>query len=205
MPVSEGIDRSMASQPPPVLRIGYRMQRGDYVALCRALQPKPIRRTLIEIAIFAVMFLALLCAVSGFDWRTFQQGLGALVSLNAPWWVYLILLFGLVLALSHSQWVALVAALNYRRHALADKDVTLSFDGNGVTATSPNLTSEIGWEAFLKLVETPTHAFLAVSRREALIVPRRAFADEDDHLMLMGFIRARLAANIARQERKTAA
>jgi hypothetical protein len=193
----------MANQPPPVLRIGYRMQRGDYVALCRALQTKPMRRALIEIALFVAIFLAVLFATSSFNTQTFVRGLGDLVTLSAPWWVYLILFLGPVIALSHTEWVALVAALTYRRNALADKDVTLAFDGNGVTATSPNLTSQVGWEAFLKLIETPTHAFLVVSRREALIVPRRAFADEDDHRMLMGFIRARLAANSVATRVKT--
>jgi hypothetical protein len=195
----------MANQPPPVLRIGYRMQRGDYVALCRALQTKPMRRALIEIALFVAIFLAVLFVTSGFNAQTFVRGLGDLVALSAPWWVYLILFLGPVIALSHTEWVALVAALTYRRYAAADKDVTLSFDGHGVTATSPNLRSQIGWEAFLKLVETPTHAFLVVSRREALIVPRRAFADDDDHRMLMGFIRARLAANRVATRVKTPA
>ncbi len=204
MLVSEGID-PMANQPPPVLRIGYRMTRGDYVALCRALQVKPLRRTLVEIAIFVAMFLAVIFAAAGFDSDSFWRGLGDLVSLNAPWWIYAILLLGPVLILSHTEWVALIAVLAYRRYALAEKDVTLSFDGNGVTATSLSLTSQIGWEAFLRLIETPTHAFLVVSRREALIVPRRAFADEDDHRMLMGFIRARLAANVAATRAETAA
>jgi hypothetical protein len=195
----------MANQPAPVLRIGYRMQRGDYVALCRALQTKPMRRAFIEIALFVAIFLAVLFVTSSFNTQTFVRGLGDLVTLSAPWWVYLILFLGPVIALSHTEWVVLVAALTYRRHALADKDVTLSFDGNGVTASSPNLFSQIGWEAFLKLIDTPTHAFLVVSRREALIVPRRAFADEDDHRMLMGFIRARLAANITPIRVKTPA
>src|SRR5688572_18926303 len=143
----------MANQPPPVLRIGYRMTRGDYIALCRALQTKPLRRALVEVAIFLLLCLALLFAVAGFNAQAFVRDLGDLFSFNAPWWVYLIVIIGPVLALGHAEWVALVAAVTYRRHVLADKDVTLSFDGNGVTATSPNLASQIGWEAFLKLIE----------------------------------------------------
>jgi hypothetical protein len=195
----------MGNQPAPVLRIGYRMRRGDYVALCRALQAKPLSRALFEIALFVAIFLAVLFVTSSFSTQTFVRGLADLVTLNAPWWVYLILVLAAVIALGHTEWVKLIAALTYGRYALADKDVTLSFDGNGVTATSPNLTSHIGWEAFVKLIETPTHAFLAVSRREALIVPRRAFVDEDDHRMLMGFIRARLAATSAATRVKTPA
>lgn len=195
----------MAEHPPPLLRIGYRMERADYIALCRALQTKPIQRALIEIAVYFVLLLAGAFVAANFNVATFLRVLGDFASFEAPWWFYLLLILGPVLALSHTEWVALVAALTYRRNAIADKNVSLSFDGSGVTATATNYETKVGWDAFIRLVETPTHAFLAISRREALIVPRRAFADEHDHRTLLAFIRARLAANVMSHKGKTAA
>ena len=51
--------------------------------------------------------------------------------------------------------------------------------------------ARFGWAAVTRLVETPRHLFIQVSRREALIVPRRAVANEDVYNNLRGFVRAR--------------
>jgi hypothetical protein len=185
------------NQLPAVLRISYRTTRADYVALCMAMMRDPWRRIVIEIAIYLALVAITLFAASNFDTATFMRVLGDIASFAAPWWLYVLLVAGPLLALAHPQWVALIAAFTYNRNAIADKDVALSFDGNGIVTTAPNLVSHLAWDAIIRVIETPTHAFLAISRREALILPRRAFADEHDWKMLLGFIRARLAANVA--------
>jgi hypothetical protein len=184
------------NQLPAVLRIAYRTTRADYVALCVAMMRDPWRRIILEIVVYIAVLLVLLFAISGFSVDAFLRQLTDLATLGAPWWVYVLLLAGPLLALAHPQWVALVAALTYKRNAIADKDVALSFDGNGIVTTAPNLVSHLAWDAIIRVIETPTHAFLAISQREALILPRRAFSEEHDWRMLLGFIRARLAANV---------
>jgi hypothetical protein len=43
----------------------------------------------------------------------------------------------------------------------------------------------------IRLIETPTHLFIQISRREALLIPRRAVPNEDTYNNIRGFIRAR--------------
>jgi len=91
--------------------------------------------------------------------------------------------------------MGLTAALIYRRNAIAEREVTLEFDGAGVQGGTAGLFSRIGWSAVRRVIETPRHLFIAISRREALIVPRRAFRHDDEYRTLAGFVRARIAAS----------
>jgi hypothetical protein len=74
---------------------------------------------------------------------------------------------------------------------MADRDVVLYLTAEGIEGGSADLYARVGWAAVQRLVETPTHLFLQISRREALLIPRRTVPNEDQYNNIKGFIRAR--------------
>lgn len=179
-----------------VFMVRYRMERGDYVALATTLGRRSLGRALAEAAFYLALALVILLVIAG-GLDQAAELLGDTVVLRAPWWVYLLLLAGPVLALLHPHVMGLAAALSYGRKAIADREVTLAFDGTGIEGSTTGLFSRLGWSAARGVIETPRHFFVAVSRREALIVPRRAFSHDDEYRTLLGFVRARIAATRA--------
>jgi hypothetical protein len=179
----------------PAFRVTYRMQRQDFVALSHALQQRRLPQILIQVILYPGALLGMLALRSG-SWEAFMRSLADLTTGAAPFWIYLLMLVGPALALFHPQFLSFRAARGYRRNAIADRDVTLDFTAHGVEGNTTDFESRIGWNGVKRLIETPTHLFVAVSEREALIVPRRAFADDDSYRALLGFSRARFAASV---------
>lgn len=179
----------------PAFRVKYTMQRRDYVALSAAMSKKPAIRTLLEIAAYVAALLLTLPLATG-SLEAALTSLRMVLTFRAPLWVYPILGAIPLLLLLHAQIMALLAALIYQRNAIADREMVLDFTSDGIEGGVTDLYSRIGWNAVRKLIETPSHLFIAISRREALIVPRRALPHEDDYRMLLGFIRARAAASL---------
>lgn len=180
----------MNDRPSALFTVSYRMERGDFVALTRALTRLEPRPTLAKLVVyFALLLLAAYLAAGTFD--AFVASLAAAFSfpavlLNAP----LVVIPPLLLLLS-PQLAGLVAASTYRRNAIADRDVTVHLTAEGIEGGATDLYSRVGWAAVTRLIETPKHLFIQISRREALIVPRRAVPNEDTYNNLKGFIRAR--------------
>ncbi|HHY50701.1 MAG TPA: YcxB family protein, partial [Alphaproteobacteria bacterium] len=107
-------------------------------------------------------------------------------------WAHLALvLLGPALLLLAPWITRLVAAALYRGSALADREVSLHLTADGIEGGATDLYARIGWAAVTRLVETSRHLFILISRREALIIPRRAVPNEDHYSTIRGFIRAR--------------
>jgi hypothetical protein len=45
-----------------------------------------------------------------------------------------------------------------------------------VRVTGPGRDARLDWPLVRKVIVSPEHLFLAISRREAIVLPRRAFA-----------------------------
>jgi hypothetical protein len=65
---------------------------------------------------------------------------------------------------------------------------TIVADANGVTATSAGIETRIPWERILDVVVTNQHLFLMFGRVVGVIVPRRAFANDDDAQRFAEFV-----------------
>jgi hypothetical protein len=65
---------------------------------------------------------------------------------------------------------------------------TIVADANGVTATSAGIETRIPWERVLDVVVTNQHLFLMFGRVVGVIVPRRAFANDDDAQRFAEFV-----------------
>jgi hypothetical protein len=181
----------MNDHPASLFKVEYRMERGDYMALSAMLTRRPASRVAIELAIYVAALLAIAFITAGFSFDRMLGAIGGLFALPSGFlWVPLVLA-GPVLLLSTPTLTGLIAALIYKRNAIADRDIVLHLTAQGIEGGSSDLYFRIGWAAVNRLVETPKHLFIQISPREALIIPRRAIPNEDTYRNLAGFIRAR--------------
>jgi hypothetical protein len=176
------------------LQLSYRMERHDFVALTNALTRRSIWRPILIIVVWYLAIGCFMLAAIG-DSGSLQDLLMVIATGQAPWWFYPVLLIGPALALLRPYFLTLVAARVYPRNALADKTLRFTFNSDAIEGGMPEIQSRFLWSAIKSIVETPAYAFLLISRREALIVPRRAFATPDDYDALISFARARMVAN----------
>jgi hypothetical protein len=65
---------------------------------------------------------------------------------------------------------------------------TIVADANGVTATSAGIETRIPWSRVVEVVVTDQHLFLMFGRVVGVIVPRRAFANDDDARRFAEFV-----------------
>jgi hypothetical protein len=179
-----------SAHPESLFTVRYRMERGDYVALTQALRRQKPGHLAIELAVYFAALIGVGVLVAG-SLDNLLFGLQA--SLRFPQVLLLLLLVfaGPVLALLTPQLLGLIAAAIYRRHYIADREVTLELTVEGIEGGATDLYSRVGWAAVNRLIETPKHLFIQISSREALIIPRRAVPIEDTYRNLLGFIRAR--------------
>ena len=82
----------------------------------------------------------------------------------------------------------------YGRNALADRQLTYRFTSDAIQGGIPEVQARFPWNSIRRIVVTPEHALLLVSRRDALILPRRIVETEEDFDTLLAFARARIAA-----------
>lgn len=179
----------MSSHAKFLYTVTYRMERRDFVALTRVLSRRPAWRVFAELALYFGALLAIAALAGGP--HNLMRTLGSFVT-GPLFFVYLpLILVGPLLLLLTPQITGLIAAMAYRRSEMADRDVVLYLTAEGIEGGSADLYARVGWAAVQRLVETPTHLFLQISRREALLVPRRTVPNEDQYNNIKGFIRAR--------------
>lgn len=173
----------------PLFRINYRLQRADHLARVVALSRRSPARTLAVAAGCLGLLLLLLLSQSGFP------GLLSMPALleTLPW-----LLPVLLLLLPSSLYAAVFGGLAYQRSGLAGAEITIDVTPGGLVAAVTDRASRLAWSAVTRLIETPDYLFLQLSRREALIIPRRAVGDPADYQNLVGFIRARTGLSTRR-------
>lgn len=180
----------MNDHPSSLFTISFRMERADFVALSTALARQDPRSTFIKIAVYLLALLA----IAWFEAGSVDALLAALANnFSFPSVLfYAPVVFGPpLLLLMTPQLAGLVAAASYRRNAIADRDVTLHLTAEGIEGGATDLYSRVGWAGVRRLIETPSHLFVLISRREALLIPRRAVPNEDVYDNIRGFIRAR--------------
>ena len=169
-----------------IYHLTYVMQRGDFVALTRALS----RRNLLASALLigGASVLGYLIGAGGHFvappdskvfWITVALDIAILLVVLFPLrWLYL--------------WFA--AAAIYRRNAAADKTMRFDINDDTITGGMPGMSTTLTWANVTRLIETPDRLFVAISRREAMILPRRAFPDAAAYTAFLAFAQGRVAA-----------
>jgi hypothetical protein len=72
-----------------------------------------------------------------------------------------------------SQWIC------FRRLALANKEMELTITDDGIHFVTSASTGTVPWQAIKRVVENKRGLYLAVSKLEAVLIPRRAASDAD--------------------------
>lgn len=180
----------MNERPSSLFRISYRLERGDHVARVIALTHRPLWHTLALAALYYGL-LALLVLIQSGSLDSFAAELLRLLTAPTFFEVLPYLLPGLLLLAPASWLTAAIAALAYKRSGAANMEITLDVTADGIEVSLADRASRVSWAAISRLIDTPSHLFIQLSRREALIIPRRAVAGDDRYHNLVGFIRAR--------------
>jgi hypothetical protein len=170
------------------------MQLDDFLAMSRALGRRSIWTPVLILVLYFGIVAGFVLAGVGGDIAAFTEVVRQISTGKAPVWLYPLLLLGPLLVLLRPVYLRLLARQVYRRHVMAERNLSYRLNSDAVQGGIPEVQGRFLWSAIKRLIVTPEHAFLTLSRREALIVPRRAFATDEDFGMLLAFARARIHA-----------
>lgn len=178
-----------------VFSYSFTMQRGDFIALSRAASRRPILSPLLILMLyFGTVACFVLAGVNG-DTAAFVEVARQIGTGKAPVWIYPVLLLGpLLILLLRPFYLRFLVGQSYQRYVLADRKLTYRFTSDAIQGGIPEVQGRFLWSAIKRVIVTPEHAFFTISRREALVIPRRIFADDEDFETLLAFARARIAA-----------
>lgn len=178
-----------------VFSYSFTMQRSDFIALSRVVSRRSIwSPLLILVFYFAVVAGFVLAGVNG-DMAAFVEVARQIGTGKAPAWIYPLLLLGPLLVLLRPFYLRFLAGQSYRRNVLADRKLTYRLTSDAIQGGIPEVQGRFPWGAIKRVIVTPEHAFFTISRREALMIPRRIFAHDEDFETLLAFARARIAAS----------
>lgn len=160
----------------------------DYRALRRAMRKlNPVGQTIETFSTIIILFLILSYLVWAYtDWGPDWDFLSG----SAP-----VVLYGaLYLTVFAALKVFVLSSWAFRRCAIANKPVTITFGENGIVQSSEGVKSELAWSKMTRLVTLKGYLFLFISRVEAICIPQRALASEDVFHSLVTYAKARVNA-----------
>jgi hypothetical protein len=177
-----------------VFTYSFTMERSDFLALNKVLRRRSFMApVLLLVLYFSVVAIFVLAGVDG-DPAAFAEVTRQIATGKAPVWIYPLLALGPLLVLLRPFYLEFLAGQIYRRNVMADRQLTYRFASDAIQGGIPEVQGRFLWSAIKRIIVTPEHAFLTLSRREALIIPRRAVPSDEDFDTLLAFARARIAA-----------
>ncbi|WP_186332128.1 YcxB family protein [Bordetella genomosp. 13] len=179
------------------MRFTYRYERVDFVRACIALARPSMPRRL------AWCVAWLVCMVGFMMWTLEPHqrlpGLRLLATGGFPWSGYAILVGCLLLIWFRAEVLGwLFCAPAYGRTALAGQDVAVELGQDGIWAGNDNVNTRVAWAGVQRIVETPALLLFVISRREGILLPRRAIPSEAARQEALALARARVDAARAR-------
>ncbi len=170
----------MTEAEPAAFTGHFQFNRADYLALINAMSRSMGRLRLgLLLAGVAMIFGLILLATD--DWSDFLVAARDLVSMhNVPASIYVLLGLFVALIVFAPQIRRWRAMRMYSWNAIADRDVKLEISEAAVRVSGPGRDARLDWPLVRKVIVGPEHLFLAISRREAIVLPRRAFASASE-------------------------
>jgi hypothetical protein len=171
----------------------YRFGPADYIALIRASRSTgPLGRLgrWGRAMLFGLLIVALVIIFS-YD------------SLSAGFWpglmVYALVLVVVTLVAPFGEYLGerLMAAWLFPRYSVANKELTLTLDDDGIRSKLGEIEGRVSWRSIVRIIETKDYLFLAVSRAEMLVVPKRALASAEAFAGLARYARMKVDASAA--------
>jgi hypothetical protein len=105
----------------------------------------------------------------------------------------------LVLVAPVGEWLAerALSLWIFPRYAAAHQEITLIFADDGIRSQHSGMEGKFPWSAVTGVYETEDYLFLAISRAEMLVVPRRALPSPDDAAALAHYIKSKVTTTAA--------
>lgn len=170
----------------PPFHVTYRFERGDFVAMTHALTRTSWRWRLAATAVLIALVVIALYVMAGTIDRTWLA-LRAVLEGRLPVDTYVVLVIAVLFAWFGHLAGPLAAAMIFKRNALANQEVSLTLDAVGIEGSGGGVQTRIAWASVKRLIETRRHLFFAISKREAVMLPRRAFRSEQDYQAVRAF------------------
>lgn len=171
------------NQTTPQHQITYRFERNDFTAMTRAMTRRPWTRKVAMVAVWFLVVLVFLFLFRAAALEFLDPFVRTILLDFLPLWV-----IGILALLFSSHLMGLSAALIFKHNALACQDIDLLLRKSGIESRTSDMRAEFTWGMVKKIIETDSHLFLTLSRREGLILPRRAFASDDAYRAARDFI-----------------
>jgi hypothetical protein len=92
----------------------------------------------------------------------------------------------------------LVARFTFARLALANAKISLKFDVDGIHYVTPSYSGTLSWSGIRRVMTRPGYLLLFISKSEALVLPRRAFASDSAFGDIGGYVQTRTGIGEAR-------
>jgi hypothetical protein len=186
----------------------YRLGRDDYVALLRAnramgwlgMRANRAMGWLGRLgwlgrwgraALFSLFAVAFIASFT-YDGYPYNPWMRAVVYLSA--FVVLALFASFVMPLIERIVDTLMAPLMVSRYRVTNNDLTLELGGEGIHSKCGGIEGRIPWSAIVRIFATDDHLFLAISRAEMLVIPKRATASAEAFAELTRYVRAKIPA-----------
>lgn len=180
------------------MRFTYRYERVDFVRACIALA----RPTLARRVAWCLIWVACMVGVMVWSLAPHQRmpALHLLITGQFPWQGYAILAACLLLIWFRAEVLGwLFCAPAYGRSALAGQDVALELDDMGLWAGNADVNTRISWAGVKRIIATPRLLLFVVSRREGVLLPRRAITSDAEYQRVLDLARGKLdAAKVAK-------
>jgi hypothetical protein len=172
----------------------YKFSRADYRALITAMRHKSLRSRIIRGTLWLCL-LSLVFALNHSNWTRHLQAIADQETLwAAPRLIDAILGGWLTLTL-FLPWLLEVRAMRlYPSSAVAEQEYNIELGETGITAAATGARSRFEWSFVRSLIVTQDHLFLSISRREAVVVPRRAFANDFEFAAVTALARRKVPA-----------
>ena len=181
-------------------RISYRFGRADYVALSVALSKtsptKRLMNVLTHAAVLTVALVVLLLfqglAISDLPKAMTPDVFGGYM----PTWMFVVLVM-LVASVAWKHWFsAALAFFHFRGLAFAGQTYEVDVGEDGIELRAPGVSSHVDWSRVLAVIECRDHLFLKIDKRQAVGLPRRAFADDAAFRSAAAFVETRIGPGL---------
>ena len=164
-------------QADPTFQITYTMTSRDYAAMARALTRRPLARSILTLVLWLCSAWCLVFLSTDVA-NPLEIGRAILAIPSSLWFFAAVFVFiGVISIFSHwFSWA--VAFLYYRQLATADATVTMTMGDTEVEASSTVANTTTPWATVKRVLRERDYLFLALSKREAFILPRRGFGSQ---------------------------
>jgi hypothetical protein len=151
----------------------YRLTAWDYAAMARALTRRPWQRSIITMILLLFSVWCLL-VLSTDEYNPLTMT-GAIVDSGSTLWMLGLLAVILLFSLG-GHWLSwAVSFLYYRQIASADATITITLNDDAIRVSSSVADSTVPWATVKRIICERDYLMLAISKREAFIMPRRGF------------------------------